>query len=347
MGTGKASLDDDMILSIDDAKQLVENALIANKTSQANAASVAAALVSAEIDGHNGHGLSRVNSYAAQARVGKIDGHATPTIEALSPSALRINGHLGFAYPAIDLAFEQLEPKAKKMGIAIAVVNRSHHFGQAGAHVERLANKGLIALALANTPKAMAFWGGHSPQMGTNPIAFACPSGAKTPPLVIDLALSIAARGKIIAAEQKGVDIPNDWALDASGNPTTKPDEALYGTLLPIGGAKGAALALMVEILVAGLSGSHFGWQASSFLDDKGPAPNMGQLFIALEPNLLSNGAFPSQMAELLHTIDGEDGVRLPGTRRLSHRVTAHQEGLKISPSIYQELNDLAAGLKN
>lgn len=333
----------DMIsLSLEDAQALAAAALCANNTSEANAASVARALVAAEADGQAGHGLNRLSSYTAQARVGKVDGHVVPEVENIGSSSLRVDGGLGFAYPAIDLALKHIAPGAKEHGIAIAVLRRSHHFGQAGAHVERLAEQGLIGLTLGNTPQAMAFWGGKKPRLGTNPLAFACPMGEGQAPLVIDLALSVAARGKIMAAKKQGKAIPEGWALDANGQPTTDAEAALAGSMLPIGGAKGAALALMVEILAAGLSGSHFGWQASSFLDDKGPAPDVGQVLIAINADSLSGGAFTTQMAELLSAMAEEDGVRLPGTSRLAKRQAAARDGLSINAALYQEIQTLA-----
>ncbi|MGD8326290.1 MAG: Ldh family oxidoreductase [Sphingomonadales bacterium] len=332
----------DMIsLSLEDAQALAIKALCANKTSEANATSVARALVAAEADGQSGHGLARLSSYTAQARIGKVDGHAIPEVEDIGSSSLRVDGGLGFAYPAIDLAIKHIIPRAKEHGITIAVLHRSHHFGQAGAHVERLAEQGLIGLTLGNTPQAMAFWGGTKPRLGTNPLAFACPLSEGQAPLVIDLALSVAARGKIMAAKKQGKAIPKGWALDADGQPTTDAQAALSGSMLPIGGAKGAALALMVEILAAGLSGSHFGWQASSFLDDKGPAPDVGQILIAIDANSLSGGAFPAQIAELLSAMAEEDGVRLPGTSRLVKREAAARDGLPISRMLYQEIQAL------
>ena len=211
---------------------------------------------------------------------------------------LSIDGGLGFAYPAIDLALQTLEPLAKKTGIAIAAIRRSHHFGQAGAHAEKLARGGLIVLVFGNAPKAMPFWGGKAPAIGTNPIAFACPTPG-VDPLVIDLAMSVVARGKIMAAEQKGEAIPEGWAVDADGRPTTDASAAMKGAMLPIGGAKGSALALMVEILAAALTGSAFGWEASSLFDDKGAAPNLGHTLIAIDPERLSGGSFMARMGVL------------------------------------------------
>jgi (2R)-3-sulfolactate dehydrogenase (NADP+) len=330
-------------LSLAEAEELAFRALVASRTSAANARPTARALVAAEADGQGGHGLSRVPAYALQARAGKVEGHATPRVERVAGAALRVDGGFGFAYPAIDAAIEALAPLAREQGVAIAALHHSHHFGQAGAHAERLAERGCVALVLGNSPKAMAFWGGRKAMLGTNPLAFAAPLPGGAAPLVIDLAMSVAARGKIVAAEKAGKTIPADWAVDADGHPTTDARAALAGTLLPIGGAKGGALALMIEILAAAVTGSAFGWEASSFFDDKGGPPNMGHVLIAIDAGLLSAGAFDGRMAVLLDAIAAEPGARLPGTRRLAHRARAATEGLGVAPALHAEINALIA----
>jgi LDH2 family malate/lactate/ureidoglycolate dehydrogenase len=185
---------------------------------QGSAASTARALVAAEIDGQKGHGFSRVASYAAQLRSGKIAGTQVPTTE-IRGARIDIDAGCGLAFPAIDLALDALPALARGNGVAMAAIRRSHHCGQLGAHVEKLAEAGCIALMVANTPKAMAPWGGNAALFGTNPIAFAAPRDGH-PPLVIDLSLSKVARGKIMAAAKAGEAIPAGWALDADGNPT-------------------------------------------------------------------------------------------------------------------------------
>ena len=234
-----------------EAVKYITNALARENVSQSNALSVATALVNAEIDGQKGHGFSRVASYALQARSGKVAGDATPQARLNGTSMLHIDAANGFAFPAIDLAIQRLVPLCAKTGIAAAGLTRSHHCGQLGAHVERLAEAGCVAVMFANSPKAMAPWGGNAPLFGTNPIAFATPRQDGQPPLVIDLSLSKVARGKVMAAAKAGNDIPEGWALNASGDPTTDPKAALAGSMVPAGDAKGAALALMVEILSA------------------------------------------------------------------------------------------------
>lgn len=331
-------MSDTVTLSLAEAEALAAAALEASGASAASARATARALVAAEADGQAGHGLSRVASYALHARCGKVVGDAVPGVTRVATAALRVDAGHGFAYPAIDAAFDQLIPLAREAGIAVAVLHHSHHFGQAGAHAERLAEAGLIGIVLGNTPKAMAFWGGRQARLGTNPLAFAAPQPGERAPLVIDLALSVAARGKIVAAQKAGKPIPEGWAVDADGQPTTDPTAALAGTLLPIGGAKGGALALMIEILAASLTGSAFGWEASSFFDDRGGPPDMGQVFIALNPGPLSDSAFPARMQVLLDAIAAEPDVRMPGERRLAARARAAREGLTIPRAIHAEI---------
>lgn len=329
-------------LSLAEAEALACAALVASRTRPENARSTARALVAAEADGQAGHGLSRVPSYALQARAGKVDGLAIPRLEPVAGAAVRVDGGFGFAYPAIDLAITSLAPLAREHGIAVAAIHRSHHFGQAGAHAEQLAGRGLVAIVLGNSPKAMAFWGGRRAALGTNPLAFAAPLPGGADPLVIDLAMSVAARGKIVAAERAGQAIPPDWAVDAQGNPTTDPKAALGGVLLPIGGAKGGALALMIEIMAAALTGSAYGWEASSFFDDRGGPPNMGHVLIALDPLRLSAGGYDERMTTLLDAIAAEPGARLPGTRRLANRKRAAAEGVAVPAALHAEIRALA-----
>ena len=244
-------------LTLAEAEALVTGALMRCRTSPDNAKCVARALVAAEADGLKGHGLSRVPTYAAQAKAGKVDGFAKPTLAWPKPAVAAIDAQNGFAFPALDLAVASLPKAARANGMAAAGIRRSHHAGAVGHPVERLAEAGLVGLMFANTPAAIAPWGGAKPLFGTNPIAFACPlpGGA---PIVVDLSLSKVARGNILDAAQKGEAIPQGWALDAQGKPTTDAKAALAGTMLPLGDAKGTALALMVELLAAGLTGANF-----------------------------------------------------------------------------------------
>lgn len=326
---------------IDVLKDLASRVLTAHNTSPENAASVAAALVAAEVDGQKGHGLSRLASYSAQAASGKVQGHAVPIAEAAGLAAVRIDAKAGFAFPAMDLAIERLAELAPQSGIAMAGVYHSHHFGQAGYHVERLAEKGLVGLIMGNSPKAIAPWGGKEGVFGTNPIAFAAPRRADAP-LLIDLSLSKVARGKVMVAAKKGDPIPEGWALDRDGRPTTDAQAALEGTMIPIGDAKGAALVLMVEILAAAVTGANFGFEASSFFTAEGAPPGVGQSLIAIDPERLSGGAFADRLEGLLQAILAQEGTRLPGLRRLEARAAAEKDGVAVDPAFIEELEGLA-----
>jgi (2R)-3-sulfolactate dehydrogenase (NADP+) len=324
-------------LSIAEAQTLVSQALQRCRTRADHAATVARALVAAEADGLKGHGFSRVPSYAAQAKAGKIDGQAAPAMTCPRPGLIAIDAAHGFAFPALDLALSALPEVTRAQGIAAAAVRRSHHCGVAGHFVEKLAGDGLVALMFANTPSAMAPAGGSLGIFGTNPIAFACPLPGRAP-IVVDLSLSKVARGNILAAKQRGEKIPDDWALDASGQPTTDPEAALKGTMAPLGGAKGATLALMVELLAAGLTGANFAAEASSFLDAEGPPPGTGQLIIAIDANAFGG---TERFAVLAAAIEAQAGARLPGARRLALRQKAAREGLAIADKLREEIQAL------
>jgi (2R)-3-sulfolactate dehydrogenase (NADP+) len=334
-------------LTLSEAEEFCASALEASRTSAINARSTARALVAAEADGQRGHGLARVPSYAAQAMSGKVDGYARPEIELVAPAVIRVDANSGFAYPAIDVACDRLAAMARETGVAAAGIRRSHHFGQAGAHVERLADAGLVALAFSNTPKAIGFWGGREPMMGTNPIAFAAPR-PEDDALVIDLSLSKVARGKIMAAQRAGEPIPDSWALDAAGRPTTDPESAMQGSMLPIGDAKGAALALMVEVLCAALTGSHFGYEASSFFEGEGEPPNIGHLFVVFDAEKVSGGVFAERLGALLGEVEDTPGARLPGSNRLTRRADAASSGISVDAKLHAEIGAIiAAGGQN
>ncbi len=328
-------------ITLDEAQALAQAALERAGTATAAAQSVARALARAEADGLASHGLARVPAYAAQVASGKVAGQALPELIVLGAAGARVDAHYGFAFPALDLAIDAAAELAGGSCASAVAVTRSHHFGVAGHHVERLAERGLIGLIVGNSPGGIAPWGGRRALFGTNPIAFACPR-RDAAPLVIDVSLSKVARGKVMVAAQRGEAIPDDWALDADGRPTTDAKAALAGTMLPLGDAKGAALALMVEILAAALTGANFAAEASSFFDDQGPPPGVGQCLIAIDPGPFSGGGFGERLEVLLGAIEDEPGARLPGTRRLALRDKAMAEGISVPEPLLERIRQLA-----
>ena len=326
-------------LSVETAHDLVAKTLIRCNTAPANAALVAEALVGAELVGQAGHGLRRLPSYGAQSASGKIDGHAVATAEQTRPGVLAVDAANGFAYPALALALAALPEMARSQGIAVAGVRRSHHAGVTGLSVEKLARQGLVALMLVNTPAAIAPWGGARALFGTNPIAFGAPvPGAE--PIVIDLSVSRVARGRIMAAGQKGAPIPEGWALDAEGAPTTDPAAALGGTMVPMAEAKGAALALMVELLAAGMTGANTAADASSFFTAEGPPPGTGQWLMVLDPGAIYPGAL-ERIGALAAAVEEAPDARLPGRRRQALRTRIAAEGISLDPDLAAEIDVL------
>lgn len=326
----------DLLLKVPEVHALIVDALVRSRTSQQNAASVADALVDAELAGQSGHGLRRVAAYAAQAKAGKVDGFANPVIRRPRPALLAVDAANGFAFPALDLAVDPLSECARTHGIAMAGFRRSHHCGVAGVIVERYAEKGFVALMFANTPGAMAPWGSTRPLFGTNPIAFAVPL-AGADPLVVDVSLSKVARGKIMAARQRGEAIPPDWAFDADGRPTTDTGAALAGTMAPLGDAKGTALALMVELLSAGLTGANYAYEATSFFDDKGAPPGVGQSIICIDPAAFGTAAV-DRFAEMASLISDTPGARLPGRRRQALKQSLSEQGIPVEEALLAEI---------
>lgn len=331
----------DEILSIAEADALCRAALQVAGTAPQAASMVAEALVAAESIGQASHGVSRCLSYVPQVRAGKIDGQAVAQVEAQHGGVVRIDAGHGFAYPALRLAVDRLRQTAPAAGISVAAIRRSSHCGAAGLVAERLADAGLVALVLANTPAAIAPWGGSRALFGTNPIAFGCPQSAG-PALVIDMALSAVARGKIVTAARQGKPIAPDWALDREGQPTTDAAAALQGTMLPFGGAKGAALAMMVELLAAGLTGANYAADATSFLDANGAPPATGQLILAFDPVAFGPDRV-AHLTDLIQAVAADGGARLPGSRRIALREEAATQGLRLPADVAAALRALAA----
>lgn len=324
-------------LSLPALEALIRDVMLNSCVTPATAASVARALTRAEAEGISSHGAARAPVYADQALNGKADGMATPAVERTAAAVIRVDARTGFAFPAIDAGLEAACNILPETGIAAVGIANSHHFGVAGHPVEDMALKGYIALAFSNTPQAMAPWGGNRGLFGTNPIAFAFPRQGR-PPLVMDLSLSVAARGKIVLAAKEGRAIPEGWAIDAEGNPTTDSTAALAGTVLPIGDAKGSALALMIELLCGALTGSNFGYEGTSFFEAEGAPPRVGHMILLFDPARFGGGDVAARGEEMFAQIMGQPGARLPGERRRALKAAAERDGLSLPDALYAEL---------
>ena len=331
------------VRSLGDLHDLAVGVLKASKTSHENAVSVANALVKADADGLASHGVARLPAFSAQAIAGKIDGFAEPSLTVTGDAVLRVYARSGFAFPAIDIGLDKAQEIVGRTGVVAVAVGHSHNAGVMGHHTERMADVGLAAIAFTNSFGAIAPWGGSRPLYGTNPIAFSCPR-KDAPPLVVDTSLSKIARGKVKLAADRGEAIPEGWCLDTDGNPTTDAKAGFEGSFLPMGDARGAALALMVEMLCSAMTGSNFAFEASSFYDAEGSPPHVGHLFVVFKPESLGGDGFLDRAEELMATILEQPGTRLPGSRRLENRDKAHAEGVEIPDTLLDEIDTLLAG---
>lgn len=325
------------MLSLQEARQVVASTLRAAGANETMAAATARALVLAEAQGLGSHGLGRVAQYATHLRNGRVNGDAMPTLRREKGAAALIDAHEGLAFAACEMAVAEAIARARDFGIAIAGVTDSHHCGVVVDHLRAVADAGMVGLGFANSPAAMPAAGGRHPIFGTNPVAAVFPRRGALP-LMIDLSLSEVARGKVMVAAKQGKPIPTGWAVDRDGQPTTDAQAALEGSMLPIGAAsspKGAMLALVVELLVTALIGAQFGFEASSFFEDAGNRPRIGQAFIVIDPGALAGSAsYLDRVEVLVAEMLRDDGVRLPGARREELRRRAEAEGIEVPDAL-------------
>lgn len=323
-------------------EKLATSALERAGASAGMARATARCLVAADAEGLASHGVSRVPQYASQLRLGRADGKAIANVANARGGACLVDAACGLAYEACALAVREAIRRARDNGVAFAGVTNSNHFGVAAIHLVPVAEAGLVGLAFGNSPAAMPAWGGKTPLFGTNPVAAAFPR-RDAPALVIDLSLSEVARGKIMVAAQQGKPIPQGWALDRDGKPTTDPKAALEGSMLPAGGVKGAMLALIVESLACALTGAAFGFEADSFFVEQGNRPRIGQAFLVIDPGALAGRErYLERIETLVAAMLADIGVRLPGARRLELRQRAEREGIEISDALLATLKALA-----
>jgi (2R)-3-sulfolactate dehydrogenase (NADP+) len=334
-----------MKISVDEATGLALRALKRAGATRAAARAAADALAAAEMEGLAGHGLSRVALYCDHLRQGRADGKARPGIIRKKGGTCLVDARGGLAFLASALAAKEAIKRAKRHGVAFAGVTNSHHFGAAAYHLAPVAQAGLVGLALTNSPSAINAWGGKRAFFGTNPVAAIFPRRAAAP-VVVDLSLTEVVRGKIMLHAREGRPIPLGWAVDKDGNPTTDPKAALTGSLTAIGGVKGTALALMVELLCVALTGAAFSFENDSYFEP-GNKPRIGHAFIALDPEALAGAdAYYSRLEEMISRMQADEGVRLPGARRQRAAAAARAEGIEISDALAGELRQLARGSK-
>ncbi len=301
-------------------------------------------LVAAEEQGLPTHGMSRVPFYCSMLRNGRADGAARPGLKAERGAVCLIDNADGLPYESCAWAIEEAIARARRNGVAFAGVTNSAHAGVLGIHLQPVAAAGMAGVAFTNSPAAIPAWGGKRALFGTNPVAFAFPR-CDAEPIVIDLALTTVVRGEIMLAMQRGERIPEGWALGRDGRPTTEPKEAIeHGSLLPIGGAKGAMLALAFELVCAALTGSAIGPEADSFFSENGNRPRIGQAFLAIDPGALAgHPRYFERVETVVAAMLAGEGVRLPGSRRQDAARRSRKEGIEVPDALLARIEKLGS----
>lgn len=331
----------------DMVKELVANIAVAVGVPKADAAIFADSLVEADIQGISTHGVSRVNIYVRRIQKGLINPKAKIVVEETRPSVLVVDARHGLGQVQACKVLEKLIPMARSAGAAAATIRNSQHFGALSYYCNKAAEQDMILFATTNSEPAMSPTGGYDAYFGTNPLAASFPTG-KGYPIRIDLATSLVARGNIIAAHKKGEDIPLGWALDVDGNPTTDASKALMGTVLPMAGHKGYALALMVELFSGVLSGSAFGSSLGSMYKDMDRKQKVGHFFCLLDIDaFMEVEVFKKRVDRMIDEIKtcrkqhGVEQILLPGEPESRTARKNREKGIQIGAETIEELRAL------
>jgi delta1-piperideine-2-carboxylate reductase len=307
-------------LELDDIYQLAHDVMLANGCDRDNAAALADIICRAERDGSHSHGLFRVPGYIKALRSGKVDGKAKPTVKHVTPAVIQIDGNGCFAPLAQAVGLPLLADATGKIGIAALSLVGIHHFAALWPETEYLADRGFVGLACTAYMPMVAPAGSKEALFGTNPISFAWPRPGHGP-VVYDMATAAMAMGDVQIAARDGHDVPPGTGLDADGNPSTDPAAIAKGVLLPFGGYKGSAIALMVELLAAGLTGEQFSYEARATDNKDGGPPRGGEMIIGMSPDIIAGPNWQDHVEAFMQKMSSLDGVRMPGARRHKNRL--------------------------
>ena len=324
-----------VVLSLDEARRLCERAAMALGASAETARSLAASVVAAEAEGQATVGLAHFIDYLDALEAGRIDGRASPVVTRPLPAIFHSDARGGAAHTGFDQAFDDFVATARTLGVAVFAQRNAFTCGALGYFAGGLADRGLVALAATNGPALIAPAGASKPVYCTNPLAFAAPT-ASGAALLIDQSSSATAFVNVRLAAKEGRPIPEGWAIDADGQPTTDAAAAVKGALLAFGGSRGANIALMVEILAAGLTGANWSLDAPSFTSG-GDSPGTGLFVAAVEPAAFGPG-FAQRLEDHLERLSTGYGVHVPGAAKAASRARSVRDGIAIPREIYERI---------
>ena len=310
----------------------------------ADAALIAGDLVKANLRGVDSHGVSRIPMYLERLRHGLVNPRPQVKVTRVAGAVAHVDGDNGMGFIPSSIAMDTACDIAGEMGIGLAGVHRSTHFGMGACYALRAIERGFISLIFTNSSPAIAMWGGRTSFLGASPIAAGIPGG-QHPPFVMDMAMTVIARGKIRLAAMKGDPIPEGLALDQDGNPTTDAAKAFEGVCLPFGGIKGSVLGTLMDLMSGVLTGANFGGDVKSLYFDHSEPQNVGHLFFAIKPDLfMSLTDFGARMDEFYTRIKdlpraaGVDEILLPGEPEERREAQRRRDGIPVTANVVADL---------
>lgn len=323
-------------ISLDEIEQTVRRALAAHGAEAFAAAEVARAVREAESLGNKICGLYYVESYCQQLRSGRVSGTVIPQVSRPRAGAVMVNAGFGFAQPAFSHGLPVALDAARQAGVASLAVSHAHTCTSLGYFTSQIARAGMIGVGFTNASPIVAAPGGKSRAIGTNPIAFAVPDGQGGIAMQFDQSTTTVALGKITMAKAAGQRIPEGWALDAEGNPTTDPDAAIKGSLVSMGGYKGWGFGLMAEVLAAALTGSVLSRDVKPLKAPEGTPHDLGQYYLLIDPTVSTD--FGDKMQALADHVAQDEGARMPGQNKKA------MDPVEVGAETWAMITALAAG---
>jgi len=328
------------IVPLDQLRRIAEQALTQAGVPASNAAVQVDLWLDAELRGISSHGLLRLDRIVQRIAVGLADPLATGIHRWQGSAYLAVDGQQGLGPIVANAALEQIQARARQTGIAVAAIAHAQHIGMLAWYAERVARAGQVAIVLSTSEALVHPWGGRKALLGTNPIAIGVPTG-ETDPFVMDTATSLVSMGEIHDRAHRGEPIPDGWALDAAGNPTTDADAAKNGAIAPFGQAKGYALGLAFELLVASLTGAALGTDVRGTLDAT-HLSNKGDIFIVVDGPQTAGLAAYLAVIRNAEPAEGFDGVLVPGERGRAARAARQRDGIPVADTVWARLQELA-----
>jgi len=328
-------------LSLDEIYDLAKKTLLSNSCDEENASILSDTIMRAERDGSHSHGLFRLPAYVAALKSKKVNGKARPEVKKISPSVIKVLGNNAFAPMVLKVGLPALIKLAKETGVAVLAITNSHHMAAMWPETEAIAESGLVSFACTSYMPMVAPAGAKKALFGTNPISFAWPRPGKTP-LVYDMATAAMAMGDVMVAARDGKKVPLGTGLNKDGKETTDPKEITKGSggvLLPFGGYKGSAIAMMVELLAGPLVGDNFSYETAAKDNKDGGPPSGGEFILAISPDKIAGSGWEKHSEEFFAKMKSMDGIRLPGERR--HKNRLDKGSRKINKQLIEKIKNL------